>query len=268
MTQPDTPYLPPHVQSRYDELTEHTGITPTVTRINATTYQLDHGNDTVHLMCRYRRRSTKGRGHQAFSYTSTLTVNGQPRELVSSVEAYARLLEDPTNDRPDRRPGAELPPVYPLADGEELPAMVAKVIKTTEGSEKITSLTVGHTSRAQRQRWGAWTYPLNEDDQYPDPDGWVIETTTVDGNRVQMHFMPHPKMPGGVLFSGVSSVDSQGRDCMGEYGKNIDRAMEELLGINVPQQAEDTATGRTPRGDTRGEASNAVTVRRATVYRV
>lgn len=266
MTETVHPYMPPWVQRTHDDLLKETGTPATLTRPDAVTYQLDHGNDRVHLMCRWRRRSAKG--SKKFTYTSVLTVDGVPREWVTGERAYARLLADPDNDHPNRRPGVKLPPVYPLADDEELPPLVAKVIETLEGSEKVATVQVGHTSMAQRERWSAWTWDLNEKDEEPDAAGWVIDTTSPEGNRIQMHFLPATKVAGGIYMSGLSGVDAQGRDIMSEFGKDIEKALETLLGIKVPQKADDTTTGTTVKGDTRGAVSNSVQVRKATVRRV
>lgn len=254
-------YLPRMVQGRVDELTGH-GEPPVVVR-TGNTYELTHGNDRVRLMCRYVRDS---RGK--FQYTSTLSVDGVDRPRVKSLNAYLRLLADPDNDQPDRRPDCELPPVYPLADGKEVPLLVATMAEIIGAQDVTASVRVGHASMAQRKRWSAWTWSLNDDDAFPDEDAYVVEGVKDDGTRVQLYFHPHPRLHGMHCLSGVSAVDSQGRDLTGEFGEDINKALDGLLGVKVPSQASLDKGPSRPAGDSKGTVSNAVRTRKATVFRI
>lgn len=258
-----TDYLPPPIQATVDDLLEATGVPATVSR-TSTTYLVEHGNDRVKLTCRYTRNS-RGR----FSYGSTLTVDDEPRERVNGVHAYARLLADPDTQHPNRTPGRELPPVHPTGPEHELPTLVAAMADAVAKQPKCVEVITGHSTMAQRKRWGAWTWhPLNDQDAVPDPTGYVVEALKDNGDRVQMHFQEHPKAPGLHYLSGVSGVDSQGRDLMDDHGEDISRAVEELLGIRVPQQANVDTGPTVHQGDTKGTVSNSVQVRKSTVFRI
>jgi hypothetical protein len=255
-------YLPSGIQERVDALREVTGVEAVVTH-KGNTYLLEHGSDRVHLVCKYVRNS-RGR----FTYSSTLSVDGKPRELVDSVQSYARLLADPDDKHPNRRPGRELPPVYPLDEGEEVPALVTMMEQVIGAQDGVVSLTIGHCSMAQRKRWAAATWPLNEDDETADPDAYVVEAVKDSGSRIQVHFQPHPAVPGLHYVSGMSGVDDRGRDLMSEYGDDIDKAMIGLLGVKIPVQSGVSRVPHKPVGDSKGAASNSVMVRKATVFRI
>jgi hypothetical protein len=256
------PYLHPDIQGRIDELQEATGQLPVVTYL-ANGWTLAHGNDRVRLTCSYIRNS---RGK--LRYSSTLSVDGEDRPLVNGIEAYVRLLENPDDKHPNRKPGSALPPVYPLDEGEEVPKAVTVMTAFLAEIEAVTAVKIGHCSMAQRERWAAWNWPLNEKDEVPDQQAFVIESSEDDGTRVQMHYQPHPSVPGAFYLSGVSGLDGQGRDLMAETGKAVDKAIEKLFGIKLPPQKAPDRGPVNAIGDTHGTGYGSVEVRKSTVFRI
>lgn len=253
-------FLPKLVKQRMDELLETTGIAATVTRTGRK-WHVEHSNERVKMTCTFTRNS---RG--TFTYSSTLSVDDKPVELVNNYDQYARLLNDPDNDKPKRRPNCELSPVYPLAEDATVPRVVTKTMEELEKVEDVVSLKVGHGSKAQRERSTAGEWHLNEDDAEPASDVFVVEAAKDNGNRVQLYFLPVPSIPGRWYLSTMAGIDSKNRDLTSE-GKSLDELYVELLGIKMPKQNGVNTGAVRPNGDSRGEASNAVTVRRATVIR-
>ncbi|MFE2934879.1 hypothetical protein [Streptomyces sp. NPDC059278] len=268
----ETPALPFEVRETMELLEEYTGVAATCDTSVRGRYIIEHGDrERVWLVCRYIRNS---QGRLAFS--SDLYQNGEKREKVRNVEAYARLFNDPTVKNPNRRPTGGVPKVHPIPEDHELPAIVEAFAKKAEASAKDGSVTtVGFQSESRgsadfpgpRGKERSMAQAEFDLDGEPDTTRYAVQVVTPEGNTVHLYFWPKGPDSDVYAFSAMAAIDADGCDMMVEFMGDMEAAVERILGFRMPASDNTPSpTGRRP--DTAGAASNAVTVRRATVIRV
>lgn len=267
----ETPTLPFEVRETMELLEEYTGVAATCDTSVRGRYIIEHGDrDRVGVVCRYIRNS---RGK--FGYSSDLYQNGEKRKKVSDPEAYARLFNDPATKNPNRRLTGT-PKIHPIPADHELPAIVESFAKKAEASAKDGSVTtVGF--QTERKSTTAIPGPRGKErsmarhefdlDGEPDTTRYAVQVVTPKGETVHLYFSPKGPDSDVYAFSEMAAIDAEGCDMMEEFMGDTEAAMERILGFRMPASDNTPSpTGRRP--DTAGAASNAVTVRRATVIRV
>lgn len=83
---------PPKIVRRMcDDLEEATGVRPEATWVNTKHIRLTHANDRVHMVINYVR----GGGGRFKHGSSTLSVDGQERDLAEDFDDYVQIFTRP-----------------------------------------------------------------------------------------------------------------------------------------------------------------------------
>jgi hypothetical protein len=112
--------LPGELTDTIDKLREVTGLEPAVTTTAPRRWRIDVDSDRVHMDVDFRA----ARRDRIVWLRSTLSVDGQPRKIASSIEHLGRIFRDPDNECPDIAQADEL---LPQVDPNTAPAVVRHV---------------------------------------------------------------------------------------------------------------------------------------------
>lgn len=227
--------IPAELAELVADLERDTSRTPTVEEVPGTgrRWLLTHRNDrvTMTLLCRPAKR---GR------YTwlnSTLTVDGEPRQVADSYEDFVRIFNDPDETPPER----PIPEPLPACDPDNLPPMVASTYRRLAESLAGDRITVGH-----------------------DRNTWVIDLADPSGNaflRLEFRRYHRGKPVGDMRILLIV----EGRDRSREVHGNLAAAVALMARQATPNTG--PAPGNSGQEATAGQGFGSVGVRRHSVIR-
>lgn len=264
----DQPWIPRQVQHMMDHLLEHTG-TPAVLTAQPGRWHLEHSNERIRLTCTYTRRTT-GR---KLRYSSSLYQDGQRREKVDGIESYARLFKDPDIAHPNRTPGKQLPPVMPLTDDAEPPALVTTIVESARKARTVMEVEYGHAVRSTRETYAdgmMYRVPVgeSEEDYTADPELYTVRITKPNRDQVQINIGPTGR-GGHYAIDDMAAVDADGGDMLSKLAQvDIYEVLESILGFRLPGANTGPGQHDARTKNTSGAVTNSVAVRKSTVIRV
>ncbi|MFC4328311.1 hypothetical protein ACFPC0_10785 [Streptomyces andamanensis] len=222
---------------------EETGIPCQVEICRPGHWRVSHGSERVRTVIDLRR---SGHSHK-LTMNTTLYVDGKQRPPVRGEEAYGRLLRHPDNPHPERPP-VRLPKV------EELPREHMSLEKLRGPAQRISDSFTTDGRSAPPVRCGTATTPKHG-------KVLVLEADAGPGKGVlHMYF----RLDGRLVD--IAAVDHYGGDVMTDF-KDPRELFKQWFGIRLPTPPPMNGA-RQGRTDTAGAVSNAVSVRRATVFRI
>ncbi|TLS46021.1 hypothetical protein FE633_10720 [Streptomyces montanus] len=235
--------LPKPVAAMRDDLLEATGQTADIRRTSPLHYLLRLASERVELTVTWRRNH---RGTWKWS-TSTLTVDGTPRELARDFDDFVRIWNDPdVLSRPGGR--SELPELTPVSDETQLPDRVRQTLDNTRDTarRKDTDSNINAFAAAT-------------------DSGYTIQLSGPKGT-LHIHYTPSRRTPGSWALAPrhpFRMYDTNGMDRTSKFGGDLSTAMADMFGLS----AAPAVPGQT--GHTRqASVTNSVQVRRHTVIRV
>ncbi|MFJ5952627.1 hypothetical protein [Streptomyces noursei] len=239
----DATILPTQLTTARHELREATGQTAEVQRTSPLHYLLVLTSKRVELTLTWRRNY---RGSWKWN-SSTLTVDGTPRELARDLDDFARIWKDPdVLSRPGGR--SEVPALTPVADEAQLPSMVRRSLdrmrshaerKTSDGSVQIIAAATG--------------------------TGYTIELAGLRGT-IHLRYAPRRRPAGAWDLderNGFRAFDANGMDATKKFAGNVMAALADLFGLGAaPAVPGQTGQAR------QASVNNSVRARRHSVIRV
>ncbi|MFD6334880.1 hypothetical protein ACFWGI_35625 [Streptomyces niveus] len=238
----DDTFVPSVVAQMQDKLQHATGHTPSIRRTDPLHYVLRLTNERVELTFTWRRHHS-GRWKRN---SSTLTVDGTPREVARDFDDFVGIFKDP--DVLSRTGGrSEIPDLTPAEDEAQLPGQIRQILDNVRRGIKRKGLDATiHALAAATDT------------------GYTLQITGPKGT-LQLNYVPTPRPAGTWTLAprhGFRVYDANGLDLSAQFAGDLKAAMAGLFGLDsapaVPGQ-----TGR-PR---QASVSNSVQVRRYSVYR-
>jgi hypothetical protein len=190
-----------------------TGQTADVRRTSPLHYVLRLASERVELTVTWRRRHNGAWK----SNSSTLVVDGTPRELARDLADFARIWNDPdVLSRPNGR--SEIPELTPVSDETQLPDTVRRALDAMRESARRKS---GDDS-------------VNVFAAATD-HGYIIQ---IAGSQATVHlqFTPARRSPGSWTLDPRHSFrvyDTNGMDTTNRFAGNLMSAMAALFGVGA-----------------------------------
>lgn len=235
--------LPTQVTTARHELREATGQTAEIQRTSPLHYLLVLTSERVELTLTWRRNY---RGSWKWN-SSTLTVDGTPRDLARDLDDFARIWKDPdVLSRPGGR--SEVPALTPVADEAQLPGMVRQSL------DRMRSHAERKASDGSVQVIAAET-----------DTGYTIELASPRGT-LHLRYAPRRRPAGAWDLdkrNGFRMFDANGMDATKKFAGNVMAALADLFGLGAaPAVPGQTGQAR------QASVNNSVRVRRHSVIRV
>ncbi|MEU5242228.1 hypothetical protein ACH4UR_37230 [Streptomyces lydicus] len=235
--------LPTPIATMREELLEATKQIAEIRRTTPLHYELRLASERVDLTIIWRRHYS---GAWRWN-TSTLTVDGTPRERARDFDDFVRIWTDPdVLSRPNGR--SEIPDLTPMSDETQLPDMVRRALDTMRDSarRKGTDSTINAFAAAT-------------------DSGYTIQMSGPKGT-LHLNFKPARRSPESWTLAprhAFQVFDANGMDCTSKFRGNLMSAMTDMFGFSAVPAARGKA------GHARqASVTNSVQVRRHTVIRV